>query len=149
MPDSNVLPKVLSYLSITLSLALIGWSCSGCSPAQPPRQAVRGTLTLDGKPISGVVLVFAPTGADQVGATTVVTAGQFSLGRASGPSEGRHFVTLDVIEPDLEQYIELRQAGKRPLSSLRLPPRYSKLGTLHADVRVDGDNVFNFELTSR
>lgn len=134
---------------LSLAVAFICGVCSGCSSEAPQRQAVRGTVTLDGRPISGVVLVFAPTGADQVGATTVATDGEFSLDRTTGPSAGKHFVTLDVIEPDLEEYDQLRQAGKRPLSSLKIPARYSKLGTLHADVQADTENVYTFNLLTR
>lgn len=137
------------WCSKALNLALTLCLCSGCSPDGPQRQAVRGTLTLDGRPLSGVVLVFAPTAADQVGATTVATGGQFSLDRSAGPSVGKHFVTLDVIEPDLEEYAQLRQAGKRPFSTVKIPPRYSKLGALDADVQADAENVFTFNLKSR
>lgn len=132
-----------------LALAIVCWVCSGCSSEGPQRQAVRGTVTLDGKPVDGVVLVFAPKGAGQVGATAVATRGEFSLDRTAGPGVGEHFVTLDAIEPDLEEYAQLRQAGKRPLSSLKIPARYSKLGALHADVRADTENVYTFHLKSR
>lgn len=137
------------WRAMILGSALLCWACSGCSPEQPQRQAVRGTMTLDGRPVSGVTLVFAPTGAEQVGATTVAVDGQFSLDRTAGPSVGKHFVTLDVIEPDLEEYAQLRQAGKRPFSTLKIPPRYSKLGTLYADVQADAENVFTFNIKSR
>lgn len=134
---------------LTLAVAIVGLVCSGCSSEDPQRQAVRGTVTLDGQPVSGVVLVFAPTGGNQIGATTEATDGEFSLHRATGPSVGKHFVTVDVIEPDLEEYEQLRRAGKRPLSSLRIPARYSKLGVLHADVQADTENVYNFNLLTR
>lgn len=149
MSGTKTIPHIGRGRLLTLAAILVCWVCSGCSPDRPQRQAVQGTLTLDGKPLNGVVLVFTPTGAGQVGATTVVVAGEFSMDRTLGPSAGKHFVTLDVIQPDLEEYTQLRQVGKRPLSSLQLPSRYSKLGLLDADVQADSENVFTFNLRSR
>lgn len=149
MSCSKAMPHISRRRLLTLAAVLVCWVCSGCSPDRPQRQAVRGTLTLDGEALNGVVLVFTPTGAGQVGASTVAVAGEFSMDRTSGPSAGKHFVTLDVIQPDLEEYTQLRQAGRRPLSSLTIPPRYSKLGMLNADVQADSENVFTFNLRSR
>ena len=128
---------------------VIGWSCSGCTPAGPARQSVSGTVMLDGQPASGLSLVLTPTGSQQLGAAVHVTDGRFSLDTTTGPSAGEYDVTVDTIEPDLEEFERLRQAGKKPLSSIKLHPRYRKPGALQANVLADQENVFNFEVKSR
>ncbi|MCC7333934.1 MAG: hypothetical protein IT422_02490 [Pirellulaceae bacterium] len=128
---------------------VIGWSCLGCNPTGPARQSVSGTVMLDGQPASGLSLVFTPTGSKQLGVASEVTDGRFSLDTTTGPSEGEYDVTVDTIEPDLEEFEQLRQAGKKPLSSIKLHPRYRKPGALQASVLADQENVFNFELKSR
>ena len=149
MSCSKAAHSVVNWRMRILWLALVCWSSSGCSPDRPQRQAVRGSVSFDGKPVSGVALVFAPMGEDQLGATTQGVDGHFSLQRKAGPSVGDYFVTLAVIEPDLEEYVQLRRAGERPLSSLKFPPRYSQLGTLRAAVKASDENVFTFDLKSR
>ncbi len=135
--------------AVWLGLMIIGWSCTGCTPAGPGRQAVSGTVMLDGKPATGLSLVFTPAESQQLGAAMQVIDGRFSLDAATGPSAGRYDVTVDTMEPDLEEFEQLRQAGKKPLSSIQLHPRYRKPGALQANVLADHENVFDFEVMSR
>ncbi len=132
-----------------LLLVAIGWNCTGCTPAGPPRQAVSGTVTLDGKLASGMIVIFKPTGSDQVGAVAEVIHGKFALNTDIGPSVGKHDVTFDTIEPDLEDYEQLRAAGEQPFSKVKLHPRYRRAGVLSASVQQGAANSFEFELSSR
>lgn len=84
-----------------------------------------------------------------MGAAVQVIDGRFSLDAATGPSTGLYDVTVDTMEPDLEEFERLRQAGKKPLSSIKLHSRYRKPGALQANVLADQENVFNFEVKSR
>ncbi|MEO8271032.1 MAG: hypothetical protein ABI557_15015 [Aureliella sp.] len=135
--------------ALWLGSLVIGWSCTGCTPAGPSRQAVSGTVTLNGKDATGLSLVFAPAGSQQLGAAVQVVDGRFSLDAATGPSAGQYDVTVDTMEPDLEDFERLRKAGKKPFSSIILHPRYGKPGSLQANVLADQENVFSFELKSR
>lgn len=135
--------------AVWLGWMAIGWSCTGCTPAGPARQAISGTITLNGKEATGLSLVFTPTGSQQLGAAVLVVNGRFSLDAATGPSAGQHDVTVDTIEPDLEEFERLRQAGKKPFSSIKLHPRYRKPGALQAIVLADQENIFSFEVHSR
>ncbi len=135
--------------AVWLSWLVLGWSCTGCAPAAPARQSVSGTVTLDGKPATALSLVFIPNGSDQIGAAAQVVDGRFSLDDTAGPSVGQYDVTADTIEPDLEEFEQLRQAGKNPFSSIQLHTRYRKPGVLHAHVVSEQKNDFRFELKSR
>ncbi len=128
------------------AFAVIGWSCLGCAPADPPRQAVQGTVTLDGNPVSGLTLVFTPVAGEQLGAAAEVVNGKFSLSERVGPSLGKHQVTVSVNQPDLEDFEALRQNGKQPFVKLNIPAKYTKPGALEAEVLADENNVFDFQL---
>ncbi len=130
-------------------LANIGWSCAGCTPEGPSRKAITGTVTLDGKPATQVIVVFTPTGGGQVGAAAQVVDGKFALDALVGPSIGKHDVTVDTVEPDLEDFEQLRNEGKKPFSQIKIHPRFTKPGALSAVVTPTGTNDFQFDLKSR
>ena len=48
---------------VVLSVALLVVGCSRSDPNAPTRVPVRGTVTLDSKPLSGVIVSFVPIGA--------------------------------------------------------------------------------------
>ena len=132
-----------------LVILLVGGGGAGCAPTGPARQAVRGDVTLDGKPVSGVVVVFRPAGAEQIGAAVETLDGGFALDSTQGPSAGKHYVTVAIVEPELEEFEVRRRAGKRPFSTLKIHPRYTKPGALEVEVECAEENIFKFELKSR
>ncbi|XZE51780.1 hypothetical protein SH139x_003445 [Planctomycetaceae bacterium SH139] len=130
-----------------IATLLIG--CCGCSPAGPARQAVSGTVSLDGKAATDIKLVFIPLGGNQVGAVADVENGQFQLSAEHGPSAGAYDVVVETVQPELEDFESLRQAGETPFSTTKIANKYLKRGELRADVQADGANAFTFEITSR
>ena len=134
---------------VLLGILFLSWSCTGCTPAGTSRQAVQGIVTLDGKPVSGITLVFAPVEGMQTGAVAEVVDGRFSLTPEVGPSAGKHYVTVDTVQPELEEFERLRQAGERPFSLLKIHPRYKVFGSMEAMVSRESENTFTFELKSR
>lgn len=121
----------------------------GCGSSGQERTAVSGSITLDGKPLSDVNIVFMPEDGNGLGATALAQAGSFSLEAATGPSPGKHSVTIDAMQPDLEEFELLRDQRKNPLPGPRIPRRYRSPGTLTATVLSEGDNQFDFALTTR
>lgn len=150
LSNSHFTPSNLSCCTCySAALAILAGSCLGCTPAGPSRQAVSGAVTLDGKAISGVNIVFSPTAEHQLGAAVAVLDGRFELDDSIGPSEGNFDVSFDTIEPDLEDFEQLREDGKQPFSSLKIHPRYRKAGAASVKVESGRDNSFQFELRSR
>ncbi len=129
------------------AVLLIG--CCGCSPAGPARQAISGSVMLDGEPATDIKLVFIPLGGNQVGAVASVENGEFQLSAEHGPSAGAYDVVVEAMQPELEDFESLRQAGETPFSTVKIANQYLKRGTLRADVQDEGANTFTFEVTSR
>lgn len=106
----------------------------GCRPGDRPELGqVRGTVTLDGKPLAGVIVRFFPATGRAATATTG-SDGRYELvytygveGAKVGPS------TVSFAWPDGE-------AGSAPI-----PDKYGAQSELTVEVQP-GDNTFDFAL---
>jgi hypothetical protein len=123
--------------AVCCALVLLAPGCFGTSDG--PRTApVRGTVTMNGKPMAGVGVTFFPTGHGPMATGNTNEKGEFVLMTnepGDGASIGTHRVTLGNAEE-----------GRAP--AVPVPDRYGMPDTsgLTADVKEDEDNVFSFEL---
>jgi hypothetical protein len=144
-------------------LTLVGilcWGVSGCGGPEEPftRAAIKGTVTLDDKPLDSATIRFIPTG-NTVGPKTEfpVNQGEFAADQSIGPPVGDHRVEIDVIDQqwqhDDEQAIaELQQSPGKKISRATLPDRYHKASSLTATIEAspnDSAQVLTFPLSSR
>ena len=124
-------------LNVLLGVTLL-FGCSGPSNIQP----VSGSITLDGKPCPGLFVLFTPLEGEQKTSSRGQTDenGQFTLRYSSqiqGALIGKHLVQVSP-NPDPGPGI----------AKVSLPPRYNRRSELRAEVTTDGDNTFQFDLTS-
>ena len=131
--------------------------CGGPSD-QPELGQVTGTVTLDGKPLSGIAVVFQPeSGRPARGMTDA--EGKYELtyiretkGTKVGPNrveiapseDGGAEESEESENPDDES-----QPVTKPSKSGKptIPPRYNVQSELKADVKA-GENTFDFQLES-
>lgn len=128
-------------LAAALGLALLAAAGCGQKPAYDVAP-VRGVVTLDGAPLEGGRLMFAPvaqpgelrsgkTGFADIGASGAYTVGTY--GPQDGAVVGEHWVTLINVEPD-------SPAGRKiGFQRVTIPTRQTV---------VAGDNVIAITLTS-
>ena len=119
------------WMSMALLLAV---SCTGCGSGDaPPLGAVSGTVTLDGDPLEGVIVVFKPTeGRPAVG--TSDAEGKYSLEYAykvSGCKVGANKVSFEW---------PLGATNAKALST-----KYTTQSELTEEV-ADGSNTIDFDL---
>ena len=131
------------------------WICAlivlaGCSsgPDDMPELApVRGRVTLDGQPLVDAQIIFAPVGGGQTSEARTGPNGQYELRYRQdtmGAKLGKHKVYISTyVEP--EETDQGKLVGGFPE---KVPKRYNENTTLEKDV-VDGENAFDFELTSK
>ena len=125
----------------------------GCQSGDDlPRQAVKGTVTLDGKPLESGSIQFQPDqaapGTAAVSAGAEIAAGSYAIDRAQGLTPGRYKVMIfshgdtkvDESAPPGEVV-----APKGTIEE-QIPPRYNAETTLKAQVDAGKANVFNFDL---
>lgn len=146
-------------LAAALSVMLLSLTGCGGPSDQPDLGQVHGTITLDGKPLSGIAVVFQPdNGRPAHGRTDAEGKYELTYIRDTrGTKIGRNRVEIAPSEEGEEENesaetdpdTESRPA-KRPFKSgkSKIPARYNIKSELEADVKP-GDNTFDFELTSK
>ncbi len=127
---------------VLFGISLIGLGCGRQGSDQPDLGYVQGTVTLDGKPLVGVIVVFTPEkGRQSTGLTDV--DGKYNLMymyHSKGAKLGKHtigFASAEAAEGDSPQ-------------AAAIPAKYA-YGTdtgLKEEVK-EGNNTFNFALTSK
>lgn len=144
-----------SVIRIALSmLLLLQWGCS--TSDQPELGLVKGTVTLDGKPLTGVAVVFQPdNGRPARGMTDA--EGRYELtyirqtkGTKVGPNRVEIAPSEEGEETDEVEAGDDAQASTpaRPKSGKPVvPARYNVRSELKVDVQ-SGENTFDFELES-
>ena len=87
---------------------------------------MRGTVSLDGKPVSDCVVVFVDaSGANaSLGATAIVSNGEFSLEAGNGLPKGQFGILVSENQPDLEEYESRRSpSGQGGLLKIFIPAK--------------------------
>lgn len=140
-------PVTVAVLAAALLAALVGCGASG-----PPRAAVKGRVTLDGQPLTEGSIHFVPVGQTKgpLAAARIVN-GEYSLSRADGPVVGR--VRVEIYSPTgseipLDDPLAFAAADASAVPQERLPARYNRASNQFVDVKSEGENIFDFQLTS-
>ena len=122
---------------IAVSIGIAG--VSGCGAGdRPPLGAVHGRITLDGKPLTGARVGFAPQSGGRESSGVTDAEGNYELKYirdVMGAKIGAHTVRIST-------------AHDRARTTETVPARYNVNSTLQKQVAA-GDNVINFDLTTR
>ena len=149
---------VVAIVICTLFLPVLAGCGGGTSADLPELVPVSGTVTLDGKPASGVTVTFIPTGATGGGASYGATdaSGKYELksndGRP-GAVTGEFKVACNKwVKADGSDFVG-EPGGPSPMeagATEALPPKFSDEAatTLKATVPAGGGTV-DFDLTSK
>jgi hypothetical protein len=135
---------------IWVLLLLSGAAAGGCGSGGPPHGTVTGTVSLDGQPVPGGMIMFIPDAASGTSGPAaqaqIGSDGRFELAGSGGRKEvlvGTYLVTVTgtQISSDSEG-----QAGM----PVKLPERYQyeQSSGIKKEV-VEGPNAIDIELTSR
>ena len=138
---SSTMPNFPSGFLIA-SLCTIALS-TGCGTSGPELGSVSGTVTLDGVPLSGVLVVFNP-GNSRPSEGLTDANGYYELRytrEQSGAIVGQHKV---LITPQ----VTVDQDGNETVGDQKtIPVKYNTETTLSEEVK-SGSNIFNFDLQS-
>jgi hypothetical protein len=154
-------------------LACFGaFALSGCGSGAVdnlPRQAVSGTVTLDGKPLEQGTITFTPQTDLPTPGMVSISGGSYSIPQTQGLVPGSYKVSIlgrDSTEPvekfgDLPGVAGRQQAeaadkknraalsGKAGAAATQpIPSQYNTATTLTAEVKDGGPNTFPFNLSS-
>jgi hypothetical protein len=138
---------VVAGVAAALCLAVL----TGCGGAKvPPRVALEGTVTLDGKPLADGnirLLPAADTDGGMIGAK--IADGRFAFPAERGASPGKYRVEIGASRPTGRKVPDPRREEPVDEFVQYLPDRYNSQSTLTAEVTATGPNRFEFALSSR
>ncbi len=132
-------------------LACIGLMGAGCGPSGPELREVTGTVTVNGKPVTGAVLTFVPVagGSPSYGATD--REGKYRLAFTDtkfGAMVGEHEVEIAANKISASERAEMKAQGMEvPEQQVTIPKKYREKGALKATVERKA-NVIDFPLTT-
>jgi hypothetical protein len=131
-------PMVFQYVCmVAVSIGIA--NLSGCGNGdRPPFGAVRGRITLDGKPLARAHVGFVPMNGGRGSSGVTDATGNYELKYirdVMGAKIGTHRVSIST-------------AHDRARKTETVPARYNVKSTLQKQV-VAGDNVIDFDLTTR
>lgn len=156
--------KTINTPLLAVALATLVLNLSGCGGGsdRPELGHVTGTITLDGEPVSGTVVVFYPDNGRPARGKTDFD-GKYELTyihKTPGSKVGHNRVEIapneegdnEEDEEDSEQAGDTENVGaaQRPRTAGKvvIPARYNTKSELEADVQP-GENVFDFKLESQ
>jgi hypothetical protein len=125
-----------AFAVLGLASLLIAVGCGRSD--RPDLGTVQGTVTLDGKPLAGALVVFTPSGPGRSASDLTDAAGRYELTYLrdiAGATLGPHVVIITTAT---------EERGGREM----LPPRYHEKTELSATV-APGSNTIDFPLKSK
>jgi len=132
------------YHHALLALAAALLVLPGCSG----RAAVQGSVTLNGAPVDGGVIVFAPAkgGSSQPTVSADIVGGKYSLPAGKGPTPGSYRVSISWKKKTGKKVDTPGDSGNQMDEAVEvIPASYNSQSTQTAEVK-SGENTFNFDV---
>jgi hypothetical protein len=132
-------PGRTTWLLLALCLA-------GCR--SDPRAGISGQVLVDGQPLEVGSILFQPTeGTQSPNAGSSIVDGEYEVPRPKGPMAGKYRVEIHAFRKTGRK-IAISNGALIDEEKEWIPARYNSQTTLLKTVQA-GDNVLNFELTSK
>ncbi|MBU4270334.1 MAG: hypothetical protein KKA28_00475 [Planctomycetes bacterium] len=121
----------------------------GCTPATE-RQALEGTVALDGAPLAEGSILFLPQPGTK-GPTSggKIAQGRFSISPAGGAFSGVFRVEITAVRNTGRKVMDPRMGNLIDETEQFIPVRYNRESELTAQVSEQGPNQFEFALESK
>jgi hypothetical protein len=146
--SASILPSSL------IALQLLGFAGCGDDAGGPPREALSGTVNLDGRPLPDGVIQLIPTSAREgtVGGASIKD-GTFSIDRREGLAPGEYRVVINsragggspARTPDEAPGLLEASDSARDL----IPAQYNTNSTLKAVIKAGTPNAIEISLKSK
>ena len=134
---------------------ILGWLLvlSGCGASSDnlPREAVSGSVTIEGQPLAKGTIQFAPT-SDKLPttATAGINDGKYSIPRAEGLVPGTYKVAITSFDEVAETKSLHGLPGKvAPPPKNLISKQFNTDSNLTAEVKGGETNTFDFEVTKK
>jgi len=132
-----------------LTLLLLGAALAGCSTDSEGRQAVSGTVRLDGAPVKSGSVNFTPTEGQATAGGAVISDGKYSIPRDNGLLAGKYRVAVSVPDLASERAAPAMPGEAPPPVKELVPPDWNTASKQIVEVKKGGANSFPFEISSK
>jgi hypothetical protein len=149
--------QLFALRQLALAAALLPMSAGCQDDTLPERFDVRGTVSLDGKPLQAGRILFLPTSATQGPAASArIEDGRYEIAKDAGPVAGNYRVEIEgevdlgfPLDDDVA-FTQRAEAGQKTLPPNPVPAIYNRQSTLTAVISPDeSKNQFDFALLSK
>ena len=147
MNDERTNPRALRALFgfVGISAMLL---CLGCGKSSG-RQAIQGTVTLDGSPLeSGTISFFPKPGTTSPSAGSAISQGEFHIAAESGLLPGTFRVEITARRATGEKRYDDVMGKEYDVVEQFLPPQYNKNSELQTEVKAGEPVDLEFTLLS-
>ncbi|MCA1685447.1 MAG: hypothetical protein LC745_05575 [Planctomycetia bacterium] len=142
-----------SASAVAVSFAVLGLNLAGCGGGDNlPREAVSGTVAVEGKPLKTGLITFLPDSPDVTtqGGGNVIE-GKYTIPRDQGLVPGKYKVVVSSPEDKPAEITDKAFNNNAPgmpptLPKEVIPAQYNDKTLLTAEVTAGGKNVFEFNL---
>jgi len=131
---------------LALAAVIVSWGCRDDNPQK--RQAVSGTVTLDGKLLEQGMITFQPQGGQGMSGGAAIANGKYSIPRLQGLAEGKYRVEIHAGAPGAAASKEPPGMPPTPAKEL-IPAEYGSKSDKSVTVTAKGPNEFNFEIVTK
>ena len=127
---------------------LLALVCLGCGSGS--RQAIEGTVTLDGQPLANGEITFIPEeGTKGPTAGAEIVDGKFAIPTARGTFAGKFRVEITASRVGNQKVVGHLRGETGYAYEQFIPSKYNNASQLKADVNADAENHFDFAVTSK
>jgi hypothetical protein len=142
------------YLKIAPAL-IVGLSClllTGCGHSSA-RAPVEGSVTLDGTPVDGGRITFAPDeykegGIERANVTADIKNGKYSVDAANGAVPGKYRVEIVWFQKTGKQIADPDSGQMKDEEKQIIPTAYNSGTQTHVEIQASG-NKFDYALSSK
>jgi hypothetical protein len=128
-------------------LGLVTLALAGCGDSG--RQALQGTVTLDGRPLEAGYIRFRPEpGSASPTAGGQIAGGRFSISRQGGTMAGRFHVEITATRSTGRTSVDVETGETVEDLEQYLPPKYNSQSELEVEVSPGTGSTFQFDLES-
>ena len=145
--------STMRYWAVPIPVTLILLPiCGGCSRQNRlDLQAVSGSVTLDSRPLDNGTIRFTPTDKEGLLGGSAIAAGEYRIPKEKGLPPGKYAVQISSARQRGASASASAgppgTVGMAPLKE-RIPEKYNSKSQLTIEVKAEGGNTFNFDLSS-
>jgi len=135
-------------VAILAALFLTGCPTLETGEYKDKRMAVKGTVTLDGKPLPTGTIALLATQEGQRPSGGPIVDGKYDISVDQGPNAGKYRVEIRSLQPTGKKVADPDMGGMIDVMAEKLPPRYHDKSILTATFE-EGKTDYPFELLAK